>query len=83
MEKVEATDFSYSLTVDDLKKRANSDEIRVMVNPATKKSFWTSGEMSGPVSTKFDENKEASIAVTHEGVAILCNGNTLKPKLVL
>ncbi len=65
--------FAYSLTVEELKQRSNSTVIRVLFNPATKKRFWTSGEMSGPCSSKYDEKAIAQFAVTHEGVAILCN----------
>ena len=65
--------FAYSLTVKELKQRSNSDEIRVLLNPATKKRFWNSGEMSGPCSSKYDAKEPAQFAVSHEGIAILCN----------
>lgn len=63
--------FAYTLTVSELKQRSNSNDIRVL--NAGNGNFWVSGEMQGPVSTKYDSTKEKQFAVTHEGVAILCN----------
>jgi len=65
--------FAYSLTVGELKQRAGSDEIRVLLNPETGKRFWKSGEMSGPCSSKYDKDEPAQFAVTQDDVAILCN----------
>jgi len=66
--------FAYSLSIDDIKQRANSSEIRVLLNPKTKKSFWVCGKDSGPVSSKYDESKPASFAISAvDGTAVLCN----------
>ena len=74
--------ISYSLTVSELKGRANSDEIRVL--NAGKGDFWACGEMQGPVSKTYDKSKEAQFAVFEDGTAVLCNagnGATLQYKL--
>ena len=63
--------ISYSLTVGELKGRANSDEIRVL--NAGKGDFWACGDMQGPVSKSYDKAKDAQFAFFEDGTAVLCN----------
>lgn len=66
--------ISYSLTVGELKGRADSDEIRVL--NAGKGDFWSCGAEQGPVSKSYDKTKEAQFAVFEDGTAVLCNAGT-------
>jgi len=74
--------ISYSLTVSELKGRADSDEIRVL--NAGNGDFWVCGAEQGPVAKKYDNSKEAQFAVFDDGTAVLCNvGDGAKLKFTL
>lgn len=80
MAQATESNFSDSLTVNEFRRRFNLGDIQVLKNEG-KNPFWTAytdgnKKVNGPVSSKYDSTKPAQFAITHEGVAILCNQGT-------